>query len=293
MKEILQEDVKVLLHELNKIGKAYIFGGYLRDQHLGLKPSDVDIVTDIPVEWIEQRFSQMEKAKRRITTSGHDVFSFKMHKQEKIFVEIISTKEPLLEKAYQADYTMNAMLHDGTQLIDPLHGYNDLKQGVIKEVKEEIIAHDLHVRPYLWLKTIRLASMTNSRFTQTTYDLLDEHKHVIQMVSHEILQNEGHKTMKGANPIVALEYLAKMGFIAPFQSTVDLSKQTFAIQPQQQLCLLAILTSKQTMDDYAALYHFQPTLIEKYHVLFDYYQSEERVPSRFRNQLITIKKIIQ
>lgn len=287
----IHKDVKELLDELNSIGRSMIFGGYLRDCFTCNIPNDVDIVTNIPIDILEEKYASYEKAKRRKTNSGFDVFSFKMHKTEKIFVEIISTNMNLLEKASQADYTINSLLYDGSNLIDLENGVKDIKEGLVKEVDIEIIKRDLKVRPYLWLKTLRLVSMTGYDLSEKTFKALNNEKSCIKEISDEIMQTEGHKTMNGKDPFKAMKLLSKMGFISPFNVNIIIGD--VAVQPQQKLCLLAVLSNKQVVDDFVEFYRFQQTLIEKYENLYEMYNSDEKLPSRFRNQIITIKKIVR
>jgi len=292
MELTIHEDVQELLEELNQMGKTYIFGGYLRDRYFEFTPSDVDMVTNIPIEVIERKYAHMEKAKRRVTTSGHDVFSFKLHKREKIFIEIVCIDKDLNSKSKEADYTINSMLYDGKDILDSEGALAHFKEGVIKEVDIEIIKKDLKVRPFLWLKTLRLTSMTGFDLSKETFDALNENKECVKEISDEILQTEGHKTLNGKNPFKAIEILTEMGFIKPFVLKKEI-KGKHAIQPQQLLCLFAILSNKKTIDDYVNFYRFQQDLVDKYEKLFEMYHSTERPPSRFRNQIITIKKIIE
>lgn len=288
----IHKDVQDLLDELNQIGKSVIFGGYLRDMYFNHIPNDVDIVTNIPIEVLEQKYSHLEKAKRRVTTSGQDVFSFKMNRTEKIFVEIVSVESDVLEKSFQADYTINSLLYDGENIIDLKGGLEDFENKIIREVNPNIISEDLKVRPYLWLKTLRLTSKTGFNLSENTYKILSKSKECINEISKEIMQTEGHKTLNGKNPFLAMNYLSKMDFIGEFNVT-EFNEQEINIQPSQKLCLLAILSNKQSVDEFAKFYHFQQDLVDKYERLYDFYFSDDKIPSRFRHQIITINKIIE
>lgn len=291
---VIHKDIQDLLEELNEIGEAKLFGGYLRARHKKFNhtPNDADIVTNIPIDVIAEKYKHLEKAKQRVTTSGHDVFSFKMHRTEKIFVEIVSIDTDLLDKARHADYTINSLLYDGKDIIDIMGGLDDIERKIIREVDADIIREDLRTRPYLWLKTLRLVSMMGFDLSKITFDILNENKECIENISAEIMQTEGHKTLNGRNPFKAMKFLSEMGFIQPFEVN-GFKEQEIAIQPQQKLCLLAILSNKQSVDDFAKFYKFQPDLITKYERLYEIYVSGGRPPSRFKNQIITIKKFIE
>lgn len=289
----IHKDVQELLNELNEIGRSFIFGGYLRDLYLGNIPSDVDIVANIPIEVLEQKYSHMEKAKRRVTTSGHDVFSFKMHRTEKIFVEIISSEDDVHSKSKLADYTLNSLLHDGNKVIDLQGFFNDVNSKILREVNATIITNDLNSRPYLWLKTLRLISMTGFDLSEETFRVLNENKQCVENISNEIMQTEGHKTLNGKNPFKAMRLLSSMGFISNFEVSENFVEGKHNIQPQQQLCLLAFLSNKQVVDEYVKFYKFQQDLIDKYERLYEMYNGNEKTPSRFKGQIIQIKKIVE
>lgn len=284
------KDVQEFLEELNEIDETIIFGGYIRSRYFNEIPNDVDIVTNIPIEVLEERYSQMEKAQRRVTTSGHDVFSFKLHRTEKIFVEIVSIKSSIYDKAKQADYTINGLLYDGKRVIDIVGGFEDIKNKIIKEVDAKVIESDLSTRPFLWLKTLRLISMTGFDLSNETFKVLNDNKDCVKNISNEIMQTEGHKTLNGRNPFKVMKLLNAMNFISDFEVN-NFEEKEYSIQPQQQLCLLAVFSNKQVIDDFCHFYKFQQDLIDKYHKLYDFYYSSERVPSRFKNQIITIKKL--
>lgn len=293
MSELIHQDVKELLDELNELGVAIIFGGYLRSRIFNQTPNDVDIVTNIPISVLEEKYGHLEKAKARITTSGQNVFAFKMHRTEKIFVEIVSTKDDLFDKAHKADYTINSMMYDGIKVIDLKNAQKDLREKTIREVSADIIREDLKTRPYLWLKTIRLVSSLGFKLSDTTFEIMEENKWRVENVSEEIMQTEGHKTLNGKNPFLAMKFLSMMGVIAPFEVSEKFKEKEFSIQTQQKLCLLAVLSSKEIVDEFCEFYYFQQDLIDKYHKLYDFYYSEERVPSRFRHQIQTIRKLIE
>ncbi|MNV75873.1 hypothetical protein D3C71_1691980 [compost metagenome] len=113
----------------------------------------------------------------------------------------------------------------------------------------------------------------------------------LPLISDEIMQTEGHKTLNGKATIKAIELLSSLGFIRKFK-TVNFDKE-ISIQTHQKLCLLAILVGKNTIDDFIKFYRFTPIVKIKYEELYKAYHQEERVENRLRHQVITIKKIIE
>lgn len=293
MIEKISQDVKDLLDELNKLGKSIVFGGYLRDLYLNRVPSDVDIATNASIEDIEKKYSHMEKASKRKTISGHDVFSFKLEKNEKIFVEIVFTNRDVYEKSKEADYTINSLMFDGKELIDNQGFFKDVERKMINEVDIKIINEDLKTRPYLWLKTIRLISMTGFTLSENVFAALMENKTVIDGVSSEIFQTEGHKTLSGKGVAIAINYLSLLGFIKHYSFSQTHENQfSKNIQVHQKLLLISILFGKNISDDFSSLYHISSIIVDKHNELFNAYYSTEKISNKLKNQIITIKKII-
>lgn len=278
---------------MNEIDKSAIFGGYIRDMYLGLTPSDADIVSNIPIETIEDLFGKMEKAQKRKTVSGHDVFSFKMHRREKIFIEIVSTTKNIMEKSKEADYTINSLLYDGIKVIDELNGLNDLKKGVIREVDINIIQKDLSTRPYLWLKTLRLMSMTDFEVTKEVVNALRDNVETIKEIEKTVFQTEGHKSLNGKNPFKVMELLKELGFVSDFDASIEFEKKEYPLSQEQKLCLMAIYSNKKAVDDYIAFYQMSETLKEKYEEIYEGYFSEQKLKNRLKNKVLTLKKIIE
>lgn len=293
---VIHKDLQELLNELNEIGESVIFGGYLRDLRLNRIPNDADIATNIPIDIIEERYKNMEKASRRKTISGHDVFSFKLHKTEKIFVEIVSTTSNLLDKAKLADYTINSLLYGKDGIID-LEGFsNDFDNKIIREVNIDIINDDLKTRPYLWLKTLRLAAMTGFDLSANVFKALTDNKNSAYQISDEIMQTEGHKTLNGKGVLRTLKSLSLLGFIGDFDladsEVIRFEEKEYAIQPHQKLCLLAVLIGKEVIDDYINFYKFTDVIRDKYEELYAAFNEKEKLANRLKNQVITIKKIL-
>ena len=287
----ISNDVRNLLKELNDVGPSVIFGGYLRDMYLNHIPNDVDIVTNISIDIIEKMYYKEEKSKRRKSDSGYDIFSFKMNRKEKIFVEIVCVDSNIYEKSKQADYTINSMLHDGNNIIDTENGFNDLKNGIIREVDINIIKKDLIERPFLWLKTLRLVSTTGFDLSWNVFDSLKDTKDSISNISNEIITTEGHKILNGKNPFKSIDILNDIGLMSNFKCKNKFKELDFSIQSQQKLCLLAILSNKEIIDEFINIFKIPDKIVEKYERLYNFYYSEDRVPSRFRHQVMMIKKL--
>ena len=289
----LHDDVEELIHELNQHGPSVVFGGYLRDRCLGQPSHDVDIATNIPMEELERLYGHYEKAGKRVTISGHHVFSFKLHRREKIFVEMVSMNGDVYEKGREADYTINALIHDGHQLIDKTGTIRDMEGKWIREVDAEILKRDLTQRPFLWLKTLRLAATTGFAIADSVRQALHKHRNTVDLIPDAIRRTEGHKIMNGINPYLAMNVLAELDFISPFAKANFDREGTETMPPHHVLCYMALKTNRQTIDDWSTFSCFPNELIEKYHELYEAYHRTDRLPNRLRQHVYNLRKLIE
>ncbi len=134
--------------------KIYKVGGAVRDELLGLEPTDNDwvVVGSTPKEMLSMGYKQVGKdfpvflhpetkeeyalaRKERSTGPGHTEFSFSY-----------SPNVTLEEDLRRRDITINAIaMDDSGNLIDPLNGKNDLDNKLIKHVSDAFVEDPLRV----------------------------------------------------------------------------------------------------------------------------------------------------
>ena len=141
----LSAGVKIL-KQINKAGyKAYIVGGVVRDIILGVKPGDVDIATNMPIDKIAEMWKTHDIGKSKdfgivvVKQDGHsfEVANFRSdgkyldgRRPEK--VNIVGSFE---EDAARRDFTINSMgINAKGEIIDYFDGKKDLKNKVLRTV---------------------------------------------------------------------------------------------------------------------------------------------------------------
>ena len=143
--KMLAAAVKVLDKLNNRGYSAYIVGGAVRDIVLGVKPHDVDISSNCPIEVIEQLYHSVDIGKSKdfgITSIKSDGYVFEIsrfrsdgvytdgRRPDKINIELTFEKD-----AARRDFSLNAMAIDKDgNIIDYFDGKKDIKNKIIRTV---------------------------------------------------------------------------------------------------------------------------------------------------------------
>lgn len=173
--------------------KTYLVGGCIRDMLLGHKPSDFDIVTFCDV-WrtalqIADRFActafwmDKERGVARIAIHGSGQT-----------IDISSPKgADICADLKKRDITINAMGFDANagEIIDPLHGIDDLRHGVIRVVSEENLRDD----PLRIIRCLRFSVMLGFAVADATDGMLKKYAPEVKTVSAERIKQEFMKAL--------------------------------------------------------------------------------------------------
>jgi tRNA nucleotidyltransferase (CCA-adding enzyme) len=153
-------EVRPIVDVLNKKGRAYVVGGFVRDTLLEKPPKDVDIeVHGMDPEAISQElklsgYNVNEVGKSfgvlkvsPMTGSRREAIDVSVPRMDstgrKPTVEFLQDATP--EKAAgRRDFTINAIMYDTKedQVVDPFQGITDLEKGQIKAVSERAFSED-------------------------------------------------------------------------------------------------------------------------------------------------------
>ena len=199
--------------------KAYVVGGAVRDQLLGLPPGDRDWVVvgatpeqmsalgykpvgrDFPV-FLHPVTREEHALARTERKSGRGYRGFTVHASPEVTLE---------EDLRRRDLTINAMARDedGT-LVDPFGGERDLRAGILRHVGEAFAEDPVRI-----LRVARFAARFRFRVAEETEALL------AQMVAsgeadHLVAERVWQELAKGlaeAHPVAMLRVLARCGLL--------------------------------------------------------------------------------
>jgi tRNA nucleotidyltransferase/poly(A) polymerase len=144
------KELKVAVDILRKINKqkykAYIVGGSVRDIILGnLKPHDVDIATNMPMDELGKMFKTYNIGQSKtfgivvVKHGGHD-FEVAQFRQDGTYAdgrrpESVQITGKFKEDVERRDFTINAMgINANGEIVDYFDGKRDIKNRVLKTV---------------------------------------------------------------------------------------------------------------------------------------------------------------
>jgi len=217
---------------------AYLAGGCVRDELLGLDPTDYDVATDATPERIRSLFartSEVGAAFGVMLVRDHGVtIEVATFREEGVYTDRrrpdevrFSTPE---RDARRRDYTVNALFLDpvarderdrapggvGTihgHVIDYVGGMNDLHARLIRAVgdPDARLAED-HLRA---LRAVRLAARLGFTIDGATAAAIREHASALAGVSRERIGDEVRRIMAHASRARGARLLAELGLDAP------------------------------------------------------------------------------
>jgi tRNA nucleotidyltransferase/poly(A) polymerase len=152
----------VIWQVLNKLNHHwYLVGGCVRDSLVGIETKDIDVVTTLlPDEVVEcvkdfhpvlvgKKFGTVgvfiQDWKIEITTTRLDITTYGRHAD----VQFTNSFE---EDSHRRDFTINALLYNGKELLDYHHGLEDLKFGRVRfigDAKQRIEEDYLRIFRYI------------------------------------------------------------------------------------------------------------------------------------------------
>lgn len=210
---------------MHKAGSVYLVGGLVRDHFLGKQSKDIDLlICGIPVEKIKKQLAPFGKIDEVGESFG--VIKFKPNDwdlEEPIDIAIprtevkigdghkgfeikASSNIPLEVDLLRRDFTINAMVIslDG-KLLDPYHGLDDLKSGIIRMVNPTAFVED----PLRMMRAIQFASRFKFNIEEDTWRAILDHADSIKEISGERILTELDKIYYKGDIALGLDLFIK------------------------------------------------------------------------------------
>ncbi len=204
-----------IIEQLNLAGyEAYIVGGAVRDQILGVPLTDVDITTNAKVDEIKEVFSDCKIIETGIkhgtvtvikNSLTYEITTFRQDGQYSDLrhpesVKFVST---LKEDLSRRDFTINAMAYSKESgLVDLFGGLDDLNNGIIRTVgdaEKRFNEDGLRI-----LRAVRFSSKLGFKIEDNTFSAMLKCKDNLDKISVERIFAEMTKTLCGKYAETAL-----------------------------------------------------------------------------------------
>ena len=238
-----------IVHRLQRDGRtAYLAGGCVRDELLGLHPQDYDVATDAPPDRVAELFSRTRAVGKSfgvmlVTHSGStiEVATFRAEGpySDRRRPDAVRFATPE-EDAQRRDFTINALFIDPLdpkhqpdgRVIDFVGGQADLAARVIRAVgdADARLAED-HLRA---LRAVRFAGRLGFTIDPPTADAITRHATELAGVSRERIGDELRRMMADPNRAQAIALLHRLGLDGPTLTELclpDRNAQTVAALP--------------------------------------------------------------
>ena len=226
--------------------KSYYAGGYVRDQLLGLRSKDIDIVTSAKPHQVKKIFKKTIDVGIQfgvvIVVLGRDFFEVSTFRKDGSYYDgrkptnILFSDEK--EDVLRRDFTINGVLYDPIkrQFIDYVGGQKDLQLKLIRaigDVRARFQEDKLRI-----LRAIRFASRFNYQIEQKTWIAIQEQVDHIWQISPERIRDEISKILMDSYSYRGVLLLKKSGLLFKiFPEFLQVSQKSF----QEMLKALSIM----------------------------------------------------
>jgi putative nucleotidyltransferase with HDIG domain len=212
-----------IIDTLTKAGhKAFIVGGAVRDQLMGVTPKDFDIVTSALPDEIETLFANEQivpvgKQFGIIVVNGVEVATFRSESGgDGRRPEQVNLGASLEEDVSRRDFSINGMLSDGNTILDLVGGQRDIQKRIIKFIGSPY--HRIEEDKLRMLRAVRFAHTLGFTIEPNSLQAIRTNAHKVVAVSNERIQAELVRMLESPNKgfIAALDNAGLLDVIMPF-----------------------------------------------------------------------------
>jgi len=210
--------------------QGYVIGGYVRDCILKRPCKDIDIVvTGSGIELAEKTAIKLGK---EIHVTVFKNFGTAMLNYREWNIEFVGarkesyrsdSRKPIVEEGTleddqnRRDFTINAMAiglngSDYGKLIDPFHGLQDLKDGILRTPLEPEVTYSDD--PLRMMRAIRFATQLEFTIEKNSLSAIRENRERIKIVSKERITDELNKILQSPVPSIGFKLLFDTGLLS-------------------------------------------------------------------------------
>lgn len=230
LSQSVQEDVFQKLGQAGQQAglRTFVVGGFVRDLLLHQRVKDIDVVVEGRGIAVAETFAQMAGASevRVFENFGTAMVRYGDYEVEFVGARKESyrrdSRKPIVEEGtlhddqLRRDFTINAMSislnpDDYGQLIDPFHGQEDLRSGIIRTPTDPDVTFSDD--PLRMLRGIRFATRLGFHIEPDTLAAIERNCQRIEIISAERIAEELNKTILTDLPSTGFKLMMKTGLL--------------------------------------------------------------------------------
>ncbi len=209
--------------------RAFVIGGFVRDELLGRPCKDIDIVVE--GSGIELAKKVASKIGKGAHVNIYKNFGTAMIHLDDLELEFVGarkesyrkdSRKPVVEDGTigedqeRRDFTINALaiaLHSNSnEVIDPFHGLDDLRNGILRTplAPDQTYSDD----PLRMMRAIRFSSQLGFQIEAESLASIARNKERIRIVSKERISEELNKIVLSPVPSIGFKHLFDTGLLS-------------------------------------------------------------------------------
>ncbi|MFA6431011.1 MAG: CCA tRNA nucleotidyltransferase [Candidatus Margulisiibacteriota bacterium] len=209
---------------------AYLVGGCVRDDLLGIAPHEWDITTSAPPEEVGKLFKKvlptgiefgtvsilMDDGQYEVTTFRSD----EKYIDGRHPTKVVFTKDLHMDLA-RRDFTINALAYDinTEKIIDDFNGIADLKAKIIRCVGDPV--ERFSEDGLRSVRACRFAAKLNFQIEPSTLEAIPKTLAILKKVAPERIHDEIIKILAAEKPSIGFELMRKTGILKIFIPELD------------------------------------------------------------------------
>ncbi len=208
--------------------EIYVVGGAVRNLLLKKKITNWDFTTSATPEEVQNLFTESfyHNGYGTVTVTENDsLYEVTPFRRESDYKDHrhpdkISWAKTLDEDLSRRDFTVNAIAHDGKNIIDPFNGQKDLKSKIVRAVGDP--DKRFNEDALRLLRAIRLSSQLGFMIEEKTRVSIQKNANLITNISWERIRDEFLKILSSDYPSEGVVFLKNSGLLSFMLPEVDL-----------------------------------------------------------------------
>lgn len=224
----MNSNIEKILKKIEFSGfEAYVVGGYVRDNLLGIYTTDVDICTNalpkdvIKIFKVKKETENYGSISLNDGTYNYDITTYRKESgYENRKPQSIEYTNNLILDIQRRDFTINSLcMSSSGQIFDYLNGSEDIKNKLIRVIGDTNTK--LTEDPLRIMRAIRFAAVLDFKLDSKISLFIKNNKQLIESLSFTRKKEELDKIFSSKNALVGLNLLKKLDLLDTLKINYD------------------------------------------------------------------------